>query len=167
MLSFLACCMKLEEKQLQFALERRISWAGTALRRHSLRLTGRGASPYCTVVCGTVPLNLCDPSPSTTGSQKGLGTELSNACCMLTTFLSAWLLSPYPEPLNFPVLMREFVQGMQTHCVTGTWDVQKQVSWGSANGWVSLCKITPSNRYLYISRPIRKPSPPYLVDLDK
>lgn len=45
---------------------------------------------------------------------------------------------------------------MQMHCITGTWDAQKQV--GMAGVW----ELTLSKSHWYICLPIGKPSPPCL-----
>lgn len=94
MLSFLACCMKLEEKQLRFALKRKISWGWHCPQEPLTEAHGRGASPYCAVVwelCLSISMT---PVPLQQGHKKDQGTELKDACSMLTTSLSAELLSP-------------------------------------------------------------------------
>lgn len=71
-----------------------------------MRLTGRRASPYCTLVCGTVLLNLHDPKPSITGPQKGPG-DRAQRCMQYANYIPFSIAAqpfPYPEYLNFSVL---------------------------------------------------------------
>lgn len=157
---------KLEEKQLWFAFKRSAG-AGTALRSHSLRLTGRRASPDCTVVCATVLLNLHDPKPSITGPQKGPGDRAQRRMqyANYIPFSIAAQPFPYPEYLNFSVLIEGMWYKACRHTVTGTRDAQKQVSWGSRNGWgVRAHPFQYASVHLC---PTGKPNPPCLGDLDK
>lgn len=84
-------------------LKGRSAGVGIALRSHSLRLTGLSLL-HCSL--GTVPLNIFDPSPSTTGPQKGPGDRGPGCMQYANYILFSRAAQPFPSPehLPFPVL---------------------------------------------------------------